>query len=80
MTKTKQGEHAPERCWQGTPLDCYLDIRGCVGEHDSGKVCPLHRAAPDLLAACELLVAIYGDDDTEATDQAKQAIAKAKAE
>jgi hypothetical protein len=39
---------------------------------------PLYAAAPELLEALKLLVAIYGDDDTTATDQAKNAVAKAE--
>jgi len=52
--------------------------------HGRGGQCPLHRAAPDLLAALKEIVAArdiyHGGDLKRAIDAARPAIAKAEEE
>ncbi len=76
-----KAEHTPSTCG-----DCYADIAHTTGEARIW-LCPVHAAAPDLLAAAEVTLRsldLDDDDRLEWTgDQRKilrAAIAKAKGE
>ena len=60
-------------------LDPVVAACGCVN-HFSGQVshCPLHRAAPDLLALAERVAEHFAGTDAPLGDAARAAIRQAK--